>query len=299
MQLGQELHQPVGRGQTGTAHTFKVRAKDAAGNAGAAATYAWTVDTTLPVATISSKPPTPSAATSAIFGFSANEAATFNCQLDGSTWAPCTSPDTLTGLSNGSHTFYVYATDTAGNIGSSVGYSWTVNHSGPKVTQTPPAGWTVDYFPFAFSGPVSNPTSYECSYNGATFAKCASPATQTGATYGAKNSFAVRWVDAAGERSATTTVQWTPNQGLVLYYPFDHDFKNRSVLAPYYDHDGTEAPSVAATPAAGEGTTVEASIPCASCVADDSVLLREGSRACSRRPGSRWSARPATPRSCC
>lgn len=69
-------------------------------------------DTTPPETTIDSWTVTRDRAT---FAFSANEPATFTCQLDGGTLESCSSPKTYTGLARGSHTFAVYAIDTAGN----------------------------------------------------------------------------------------------------------------------------------------------------------------------------------------
>ena len=99
-------------------HTFDVRATDAAGNTDASpATSTWTVDTTAPNTTIDSSPASPSGNTTPTFTFSSSETgSTFECRLDGGTWDPCTSPDTLSpALAEGSHTFDVRATDPAGN----------------------------------------------------------------------------------------------------------------------------------------------------------------------------------------
>jgi hypothetical protein len=62
------------------------------------------------------------------FSFSANEAAQFECRLDGSDYAPCASPYTFSGLADGSHTFGVRATDTAGNVETVPPvYTWTID----------------------------------------------------------------------------------------------------------------------------------------------------------------------------
>ncbi|MFP2910645.1 adventurous gliding motility protein AgmC, partial [Pyxidicoccus sp. 3LFB2] len=78
-------------------HTLAVRAVDAAGNMDPTpATYAWTVDTTAPDTTIVSGPPAVTNATSATFDFSSNDAsASFECQLDGAAYVPCTDPVTF------------------------------------------------------------------------------------------------------------------------------------------------------------------------------------------------------------
>jgi hypothetical protein len=126
-------------------HTFSVRATDAAGNTDASLDSAsWTVtapappsDTTAPVTSISSAP-ADGESTSASVAFTANESSTFACRLDGAAWAACTSPKAISGLSVGSHTFEVRATDAAGNTDATpASASWTVSAPAPT-DPTPP-----------------------------------------------------------------------------------------------------------------------------------------------------------------
>jgi RNA polymerase sigma factor (sigma-70 family) len=111
-------------------HTFAVRARDSAGNVSAAAHLGWTFlrpDTTPPIVTISSGPTASTADTSASFGFSAAEGGVaFECSLDASAYAPCTSPTTYTSLGAGSHAFAVRGRDAAGNTSEPSTMSWTV-----------------------------------------------------------------------------------------------------------------------------------------------------------------------------
>jgi hypothetical protein len=116
------------------AHTFDVQATDAAGNAEAAAqTYTWTVDTTAPDTSITASPADPSSASSADFSFTSTEGgSSFECRLDGGSFASCTIPASYTGLADGSHTFRIRATDTAGNTDASAAvYTWTVDATAP------------------------------------------------------------------------------------------------------------------------------------------------------------------------
>jgi len=118
-------------------HTFSVRAKDAAGNVDQSPdSYTWTVDTTAPNTTIDSNPNALTNSTSASFTFSSNETgSTFQCKLDSGSYANCTSPENLTGLSEGSHTFSVRATDAAGNTDATpASYTWTVDTVAPTVS---------------------------------------------------------------------------------------------------------------------------------------------------------------------
>jgi NHL repeat/RTX calcium-binding nonapeptide repeat (4 copies)/Bacterial Ig-like domain len=99
-------------------HTFQVRAVDAAGNPDPSpASRSFTVDTIAPETTIDSGPsaltndPTPT------FTFHSSEAgSSFQCKVNSSTYASCSSPKTTAHLTDGPRTFYVRATDSSGNV---------------------------------------------------------------------------------------------------------------------------------------------------------------------------------------
>jgi hypothetical protein len=88
-------------------------------------------DTTPPETTITAGPAEGDTSTQAdvSFSFSSSEAkSTFSCQLDSGGFSPCTSPNTYHGLSHGSHTFEVKATDRAGNTDATPARrTWTVD----------------------------------------------------------------------------------------------------------------------------------------------------------------------------
>ena len=109
-------------------HTFEVRAKDAAGNTDSTpASRTWTVDTTAPDTMITGGPSVSTDQTTASFTFTATEAATFKCQLDGASWKACKSPKDYAGLGGGDHTFAVRAKDAAGNTDATpASWTWTV-----------------------------------------------------------------------------------------------------------------------------------------------------------------------------
>jgi RNA polymerase sigma factor (sigma-70 family) len=110
-------------------HTFSVQATDRAGNTGAPATVTWTYtppDRTPPTVKLDSTPPSSTTDTAARFTFSASEPSTYGCSLDGAAFTDCTSPTSYGSLAPGSHTFAVRGTDSAGNTGAPVTYSWTI-----------------------------------------------------------------------------------------------------------------------------------------------------------------------------
>jgi hypothetical protein len=100
------------------AHTFTVRAT-ALGNTGPPTTYSWTIDATAPQTAITTEPPTTSTSGSATFAFTSSEGgSTFLCSLDAGGFAPCASPKTYDGLSDGDHTFRdVHVADHRGRTG--------------------------------------------------------------------------------------------------------------------------------------------------------------------------------------
>jgi hypothetical protein len=196
------------------AHTFSVRATDAAGNTDATpATRSWTVeapapppaDTTAPETTISSGPAATTTSTSASFALSAGESgSTLACKLDSGSWAACTSPKAYSGLAVGSHTFSARATDAAGNTDATPATrSWTVEAVTPP-PPPPPSGEctsTVATVAAAQSGVASAaPGSVVCLANGS-YGKVALNATK------AAPGVTLRAASAGGATIAGATLQ--------------------------------------------------------------------------------------------
>ena len=80
----------------------------------------------------------------ATFTFHGSEASnTFECNLDTTTWATCTSPKEYAGLSNGAHTFEVRAVNGGSTVDPTPAQAtWTVDTSTPVVTLSSPANGT-------------------------------------------------------------------------------------------------------------------------------------------------------------
>jgi parallel beta-helix repeat protein len=200
------------------AHTFQVKATDGAGLSDSSpASYSWTVlDSTAPETTITSQPAASTIATTASFSFtgsdsvSAPAALTFQCSLDGAAFAACTSPQPYSGLSVGSHTFEVKATDAAGNTDATPAtHTWTVVDSiAPETTiATQPPATTPDTtatFTFTGSDDVTAPgaLTFQCSLDGGAFAGCESPKVYSGLNAGS-HTFQVRASDARGNTDAS------------------------------------------------------------------------------------------------
>jgi CSLREA domain-containing protein len=192
-------------------HTFEVRAIDAAGNTDPTpASFGWSIelppDSTPPETSIDSGPSSTTESRDAIFIFSSEPAATFECSLDGVSYAGCASPIEYLGLTAGSHTFGVRATDSTGNQDPTpASYSWTII---PPPDVTPPQSTIVSgpslittdtAASFIFSANESGST-FKCALDGGaapSFNNCNSPIQYTGLSVG-NHTFAVQATDPAG-----------------------------------------------------------------------------------------------------
>lgn len=128
-------------------HTFDVRAIDGAGNIDPTpASYSWVLDAIAPDTQILTNPPDPSNSADATFTFTATDmlslVVTFECKLDAGSFTSCASPQNYMGLSDGSHTFSVRATDAAGNVDPTPAtYTWTISTApASPITVTATAG---------------------------------------------------------------------------------------------------------------------------------------------------------------
>ena len=172
------------------------------------------VDEIPPDTSIDSTTPstTPTNITTMDITFSSNEGgSTFQCQLDVAAYAPCTSPVNLVGLSDGSHTFSVYATDPTGNDDPTpASYTWIIDTTPPDTTiDTNPTDPSNDSTPtFTFSSADLSAT-FECRIDAGVFSACASPAT-FGPLADGLHTFEVRAVDPLGNTDATpASYTWT------------------------------------------------------------------------------------------
>ena len=209
-------------------HAFYVRAIDSAGNIDSSpASYTWTIiDITPPDTTITSYPPNPSNSTSATFEFTCDEEnCTFQCKLDAGSWEGCSSPKIYTGLSEGSHTFYVRAIDSAGNIDPEpASYTWAIDTTPPDTTITSnppnPSNSTAATFRFICD---EGSCSFECKLDSGAYALCSSPKTYSGLSEGA-HTFYVRAIDSVGNVDPTPalytwTIDTTPPDTIIISYP--------------------------------------------------------------------------------
>ncbi len=174
-------------------------------------------DTTPPETTITSAP-ADGESTSASVAFTSSEiGSTFECKLDGGSYASCTSPKAYNSLAVGSHTMSVRATDAAGNTDTSpASATWTVSSPPPPADTTPPettitsapANGTSTSGAFAFSSSEAGST-FECKLDSDAYAACTSPKSYTDVAVGS-HTFSVRATDTAGNTDTSPdTTTWT------------------------------------------------------------------------------------------
>lgn len=153
-------------------HLHEIRARDAAGNSATVST-SFVIDLYAPVITFTATPAANTAVTSTTFAFTVQDSdlQTVECSYDRASYAPCTSPVTLSNLTLGNHSFSVRATDDLGNVGLRT-HSF---HADPRPINitflSGPLGDTSDNSPF-FSWSQTFATSQECRYDASPMGYC-------------------------------------------------------------------------------------------------------------------------------
>jgi len=140
---------------------------------------------------------------------------TYTCSLDGAAGEACASPKQYSGISNGSHTFTVAATSSAGLTDSTPAhYTWSVDTTPPNVTITNSASLPS----LTNSGSISiefasnEASTFECVIDGGSAVACSSPVQYAGLPEGA-HAVAIFGIDSVGNRSVTpASFQWTIDQ---------------------------------------------------------------------------------------
>jgi predicted phage tail protein len=205
------------------AYTLRVRATDAAGNTGSAASAVYELDTTGPATTIVSGPPSPGSSTSVTWTFTTEAGGSTECGLtDGAgvvqPFSSCSSSKRfdISGGSDGEYTFRVRATDAAGNVGPEATSSYVLDRTPPAVpiiTSGPGSPGSEKSVSWSFTAEVGMTTECELTRAGSVvqpFGPCTSPSESdlTGGPDG-EYTFAVRAVDGLGNTSASATGGYT------------------------------------------------------------------------------------------
>lgn len=183
-------------------------------------------DCVLPQVQFESKPSNPTKSTSAAFLFvSTPPGATFECKLDGGSFAPCShlddEPYEIPGpLADGSHTFQVSGTNTQGT-GSPAVYTWIVDTQAPTTTikSTPANPSTGTDVAFTYSASQLGST-FECSLakqgQADSFASCPSVGKSYSGLADGMYAFKVRATDKAGNQGAAAAYTWEVNNTPVV-----------------------------------------------------------------------------------
>jgi thermitase len=155
------------------------------------------------------RPPAKTNQTSATLAFSSNEPGgdTFTCEHDDGGAGPCTSPQMLAGLTEGTHKFEVIATDAGMTADPTPTVAtWIVDRTPPNTTITsrPPANTRSRSATFRFTS--NEPGSkFQCRHMSGPWVSCSSPKTYKGLGVGL-HTFRVRAIDAAGNMDSTAAV---------------------------------------------------------------------------------------------
>jgi hypothetical protein len=156
-------------------HEFFVLVLDAAGNLDSESrSHRWLIDVTEPETSTGTSVVNPTRDTRATFEFSASEPeGRFECSVDLSPFAPCTSPMNLF-LGEGEHSFQVRARDLAGNVDSTPDvFSWHVDTTHPDTSiALTPAKLTNETAATFRVASNERWDEFECSLDGGDFTRC-------------------------------------------------------------------------------------------------------------------------------
>jgi hypothetical protein len=201
------------------AQTFRVWAKDVAGNEDAsAAFYEWTIDTVAPDGTVINggpaelsytNDPTPTFDVAYVPG---EQPVSLQCSVDGNpTWEPCGAGYTPTVTGDGQHTLRARAVDAAGNPETTPATrTWNLDTVRPTVipVEAPPVSSTSRDATIKFTSDDATDATYTCQLDAGTVETgCLSPKSYSNLSDN-PHSVVVKTTDRAGNESDPYTFAW-------------------------------------------------------------------------------------------
>ena len=201
----------TGTGLADGSHTLSVVAVGGGSIGSTAASVTWTVDTVKPAQpTLIGTPPDLTNNRTANVSFTGEPNATFQCSIDGGSFADCTSPQTRGELMDGSYSLSVRQTDRAGNTSVLATALWTVDTIAPlepTIDSGPPSPAGGVAGQISFHGAEAGGT-FTCELDGEYYDPCESPFNFTSLESG-DHEFIVYQTDGAGNDSLASRYTWT------------------------------------------------------------------------------------------
>jgi hypothetical protein len=165
-----------------------------------------------PLVMVDARPPEVDNHTSATFAFHANVGgSTFTCKLDAASAKSCTSPYTVSGLSQGSHTMKITATDPSSGLSTYDTSIWTVDTVAPidSLVSTPDGYTPNTQATIQQNTNEPGPSAvFTCQLDADPEETCGVNQTYTDLSDGS-HSFTGTTIDAAGNVSASVSYTWT------------------------------------------------------------------------------------------
>ncbi len=202
----------VYNGLAAGAHKFEVRAVDKAGNESLVQSADWIVDLTAPELSFTKTPGPVSGSRQAEFAFVGQDEgqpiSRFECKTDAGSFAACTSPVNLSGLTEGNHTFSVRGYDNAGNSSQPIQYNWMIDLSSPTVTITAGPSGVVNSATASFAWTSSDSGSgvklVECRIDNGAYTICGLAGESFNNLAAGDHKLDVRVTDFAGNQGLTS-----------------------------------------------------------------------------------------------
>ncbi|MBX3020915.1 MAG: Ig-like domain repeat protein [Bdellovibrionales bacterium] len=207
---------PLAKNVGDGSHQLFIRATDKAGNS-SEISHSFAVDVTAPTVTITKGPPDFSNVKTATFEFIGKDGTVditkFECRLDNSVYASCSSPHSYSGLADGIHKFEVRGFDDVNNPSAPASRSWYVDTTPPAITfvKTPPAlsNSTSAEFKYTITDAGSGVDKAQCSLNGAAYVDCPLDGMSYSGLAAGNHTFQVKGFDKAGNSALSTQVKFT------------------------------------------------------------------------------------------
>ena len=173
------------------------------------------LDATPPQTTLDAGPPARTQSRSAAIEFGGTDSRQmrgFECRRDSTDdedWAPCQSPESYGGFSDGEHKIEIRSIDDARNVDPTpLQVVWVVDRTAPTTTISAKPNAVDNAAVGSFSFSVSEESTSSCSVDGGAYAACASPFT-TAALPDGTHTVSIRSTDLAGNVEATVaSYEW-------------------------------------------------------------------------------------------